>query len=239
MRKYNYSQSQQKAQAGGTMLGLIFGLIIGLAIAVVVAILITKTPSPFNSKSTKPEKASDIITTPEQLSDPNKPLYGNRGAPKEIAPTTAIPPSATSPQEYPGFNSGKPAEPPDLIGQKILEKQQEAKAPIVDRSALDKAAADKAKKAAAEIAATKTESVNDNWIYYLQVGAFRDAAEAENARARLALLGFEASISERSSDTGSLYRVRIGSFSSLETMNRMRGRLSDNGVNAAVVRSAR
>ena len=80
---------------------------------------------------------------------------------------------------------------------------------------------------------------DDNWIYFLQVGAFREQTEAESAKARLALMGFEAKISERQADTGSLYRVRIGPFNQLETMNRIRGKLSDNGVNAAVVRAAK
>jgi cell division protein FtsN len=35
------------------------------------------------------------------------------------------------------------------------------------------------------------------YIYYLQAGAFRDMSDAENTRAKLALLGFEAAISDR------------------------------------------
>ncbi|MFD2274115.1 SPOR domain-containing protein [Undibacterium arcticum] len=59
----------------------------------------------------------------------------------------------------------------------------------------------------------------------------------KNTRAKLALLGFEAQISERPSDSGSLYRVRIGPFGQIETMNRIRGKLSESGVDVAVVRS--
>ena len=232
-------------QVGGTLLGLILGLIVGLAIAVVVAIMITKTPTPFTNKlAPKAEKAPDAITTPEQLSDPNKPLYGNRPpatpitpitpAPAAPAATAAIPPTPAVAPERPVTPLASVEKKPDLIGQKIEEKQREAKAPIIDKST-----SDKAKKAAADIANAKTDNADDHWIYYLQVGAFREQAEAENARAKLALMGFEAHISERPSDNGSLYRVRIGSFSSLDTMNRIRSKLSDNGVNAAVVRSAK
>ncbi|MQR00934.1 SPOR domain-containing protein [Glaciimonas soli] len=238
MRKQNHSKNHSKNQAGGTMLGLIIGLIIGLAIAVVVAILITKTPSPFNNKNIKADKSADVVATPEQLSDPNKPLYGNRGT---ITPA----PSITTPTPETPVAAPKSTEEPDLIGEKIQEMQKEAKVPAVSKSTSDKVAAEKAKKAAADSASNSTGTKTDtadaggNWIYYLQVGAFREQAEAENARARLALMGFEATISERPSDEGSLYRVRIGSFSSLETMNRMRSKLSDNGINAAVVRSAK
>jgi cell division protein FtsN len=80
---------------------------------------------------------------------------------------------------------------------------------------------------------------DDKYIYFLQTGAFREIADAESARAKLALIGFEAKVSEKPSDTGNLYRVRIGPFNQLETMNRMRAKLSENSVDAAVVRTTK
>jgi cell division protein FtsN len=85
----------------------------------------------------------------------------------------------------------------------------------------------------------KLDGADEKWLYYLQVGAFRNQTDAESARTRLALLGFEARISEHTSDIGSLYRVRIGSFSDLETLNKMRSKLSDSGISFAVVRSTK
>lgn len=89
---------------------------------------------------------------------------------------------------------------------------------------------------AAQSNATKPGDDEDKWAYFLQAGAFRGKADAENMKAKLALLGFEASVSERQADTGTLYRVRIGPFNQMETMNRVRSKLSDNGVDVAVVR---
>jgi cell division protein FtsN len=89
---------------------------------------------------------------------------------------------------------------------------------------------------AAQNNATKPGDDEDKWVYFLQAGAFRGKADAESMKAKLALLGFEASVSERQADTGTLYRVRIGPFNQMETMNRVRGKLSDNGVDVAVVR---
>jgi cell division protein FtsN len=80
---------------------------------------------------------------------------------------------------------------------------------------------------------------DDRYIYFLQTGAFREPAEAESARAKLALIGFEARVSEKPSDTGNLYRVRIGPFNQLETMNQMRKKLSENSVDVAVVRTTK
>lgn len=228
--------SKLNKQAGGTLLGLIFGLIIGLAIAVVVAIMITKTPTPFTNKTTKTDKAPDAITAPataaapsDQLPDPNKSLYGNKDAAKEAA-KAYTPPAPTADGMPPSPSAEKKLD-------ALVAKAQESKsAPIVDKST-----ADKTRKAAGDIAEAKTKAAvaDDNFIYFLQVGAFRDQSEAESAKARLALMGFEAKISERQADTGSLYRVRVGPFNQLETMNRIRGKLSDNGVNAAVVRAAK
>ncbi|MEO6918343.1 MAG: SPOR domain-containing protein [Collimonas sp.] len=238
--KLNYKQ------AGGTLLGLIFGLIIGLAIAVVVAIMITKTPTPFTNKTVKADKPADAITAPatpaapaagtDQLPDPNKSLYGNKDAAKEAAKAFA-PANPANPAIPP--TDGSPAAINQAAEKKLdalVAKAQEKPAPVVDKST-----ADKTKKAAGDIAEAKTKAAaaDDNWIYFLQVGAFREQNEAESAKAKLALMGFEAKISERQADTGSLYRVRVGPFNQMETMNRIRGKLSDNGVNAAVVRAAK
>jgi len=77
---------------------------------------------------------------------------------------------------------------------------------------------------------------NGNYTYYLQAGAFRSMAEAESLRAKLALLGFEAKISDSRSDNGALHRVRLGPFHRMAEVNKVRGKLSDNGVDVAVVR---
>ena len=93
--------------------------------------------------------------------------------------------------------------------------------------------------AVAATAAAKPDNADDKWTYFLQAGAFRDQADAENSKAKLALAGFEASISDKGSDANGLYRVRIGPFNQLEAMNRVRGKLSDNGIDVAVVRVAK
>jgi cell division septation protein DedD len=51
------------------------------------------------------------------------------------------------------------------------------------------------------------------------------------------LLGFEAYLSVRSTDTGVLHRVRIGPFTQVEAMNKVRSKLSENGIDVAVVRN--
>jgi cell division protein FtsN len=78
-----------------------------------------------------------------------------------------------------------------------------------------------------------------DYIYYLQAGAFRDLSDAEATRAKLALLGFEATISDRTSDSGVLHRVRLGPYNQPEAMNKARAKLLDSGVDVAIVRNQR
>lgn len=91
-------------------------------------------------------------------------------------------------------------------------------------------------KGSAQVDTVKPGNEDTKYIYYLQAGALRAPEDAESLRAKLALLGFEAKVSDIQTDNGTLHRVRIGPFSQTETMNRVRSKLSDSGVDVAVVR---
>lgn len=210
-------------QQGGTILGLIIGLIIGLGIALGVAMTINKTPMPFTDKSGK-VKAGE--PTPNQSADPNRPLYGNRAASKDVAKDLAKEPAPPENTAAP-----QPDKKPEVV--KVdpkAEAKQDGKPPVIDLSAA-------AKKP--EAAEPKTDSQDDKWSYFLQAGAFREQSDAEGMRAKLALMGVEAKVSERQAETGVLYRVRVGPFNQMDAMNKVRSKLSDNGVDAAVVRIAK
>lgn len=72
---------------------------------------------------------------------------------------------------------------------------------------------------------------------YLQVGAFQKSADANNQKAKLALMGFETSVFEvETPDRGTLYRVRVGPFASPEEMNLARNQLSESGIPASIVK---
>lgn len=73
---------------------------------------------------------------------------------------------------------------------------------------------------------------------FLQLGAFENAAEADNLKARLALAGVEAS-SQRGqlADGRTVHRVRVGPFDSPEAMNPVRSRLAENGFTPTVTRA--
>lgn len=220
----NYRNRSCRLQRGGTVVGIIIGLIVGLAIALVVAVAITKSTLPFLNKVGKQDKLPEL--TAGQTADPNKPLYGNNGAAKEAAKDFAPTGDAVAPVAAGvAATFANSAVPPAAVAPALNPKPGgNAKA----------AAAPKA-----DAPAAKPDNADDKWTYYLQAGAFREQADADNSKAKLALAGFEASISDRPSDTGPLYRVRIGPFNQLESMNRVRGKLSDNGIDVAVVRIAK
>ena len=74
--------------------------------------------------------------------------------------------------------------------------------------------------------------------YLVQAGAFQSPTDADALKARLALLGLEASVEPAHiQDKGTLYRVRLGPYTDLEEINRVRHTLSQNGVSASMVKS--
>lgn len=194
-------------QRGNTLTGIIIGLIIGLVIAVIVALMITKGATPFTGKTGKLGKMGEPQAG--QAADPNKPLYGNKEAAREANKQFA----------------GKPKAPEaDPLGDVIAGLDNDA-------------AADAPAPAAAAAAAPAAEAGEERIIYYLQAGAFREMADAENTRARLALLGFEAAITDRTNGADVLHRVRIGPYNQAEAMNRARAKLIDAGIDVAIVRN--
>jgi cell division protein FtsN len=85
--------------------------------------------------------------------------------------------------------------------------------------------------------APPASSVTPKEAFFLQAGAFQSAPDADNLKARLALLGIEASIeSTTSADKGRLHRVRIGPYTSVEELNRTRDTLKQNGVPTTLIR---
>jgi cell division protein FtsN len=81
--------------------------------------------------------------------------------------------------------------------------------------------------------------VKDPRQYVLQAGSFRQSQDAETLRARIALLGVEATIQPVTLNQGERWhRVRIGPLSTLDELNRVRRRLDENGIGVLLVRQS-
>ncbi|AOJ03064.1 MULTISPECIES: SPOR domain-containing protein [Burkholderia] len=98
------------------------------------------------------------------------------------------------------------------------------------------AQAPKGASSATTAAAKPAPGADANTGYFLQVGAYKTEADAEQQRARLGFQGFESKVSKRDVSGVTYFRVRIGPFSKFEDMNSARQRLSDAGVDTAVIR---
>ncbi|MBT9614067.1 MAG: SPOR domain-containing protein [Burkholderiales bacterium] len=73
--------------------------------------------------------------------------------------------------------------------------------------------------------------------YFLQAGSFQNESDANNLKAKLALMGVEATIqSANLPDKGVWHRVRIGPFSDIEDMNKSRTTLTQSGIQPSLIK---
>jgi cell division protein FtsN len=74
-------------------------------------------------------------------------------------------------------------------------------------------------------------------VFFIQAGSFQNPADADNQKAKIAILGFESSVEPTPlPDKGTWYRVRLGPYTSLEDLNRVRRVLTQNGIDASLVK---
>lgn len=73
--------------------------------------------------------------------------------------------------------------------------------------------------------------------FYLQAGAFQNAPDADNLKARLALIGVQASIQTTTlPERGVWHRVRLGPYGNVEELNRTRDTLKKNGIDTTLIK---
>ena len=130
----------------------------------------------------------------------------------------------------------KPEETTEVVKSDKPEKAEKpAKTDKPPKAEGDKPKPDDAERAKAEAALLDKPVVPEK--YYLQAGAFEDPSEADNLKARLALMGVEASVQKVDvPDKGTMHRVRTGPYLGQEAMSKARDNLSSNGINTAVVK---
>ncbi len=84
---------------------------------------------------------------------------------------------------------------------------------------------------------TPIPNADKSGSYLLQAGAFKTFGQADQLKARLALIGVEANIETvKINDTVAWHRVRVGPFSNLDKVNTVRYRLQDNDIDTVVLR---
>ena len=72
---------------------------------------------------------------------------------------------------------------------------------------------------------------------WLQVGAYVNRQDAENQRARFAVLGYEAQIQSADvAEKGTVHRVRVGPYRDPDEAGKVRGELARQGIEVTVVK---
>ncbi len=215
-----------KHQRGGTVLGLIIGLILGLGIALGVAVYVTKVPVPFLNKG---EQSSGRLSESERNRnwDPNSPLYGNGNGGAGAVPAQPAAPAV------PDYSNASPVADP------VAQPPATTADPLGDLASAQVKAAEAKAKAEAEAkakAGAAAAPASDGFNYFVQAGAFRSQGEADAQRAKLAMLGWEARISEREQNGRTVFRVRVGPFAKRGDAEQLKQKLDGAGVDSALVR---
>ena len=72
--------------------------------------------------------------------------------------------------------------------------------------------------------------------YLLQAGAFRNSAQADDLKARIALLGLVGHVETVQTSAGEMHRVRLGPYSTASALEDAKQKLSAGGLSALAVR---
>ncbi|MFN3439915.1 MAG: SPOR domain-containing protein [Acidovorax sp.] len=213
----------KKQQKGGTIIGFIVGVIVGLGAALAVAVYVTKVPVPFLNKGGGRGVDMDAAESQKNKNwDPNSPLYGRNPA-RPPAPVVAAPASAPAPAAAPEVRAAASAPKPAASKPDAKAETKPGADPLGDL-------------AVAKAAATGNL---DPFDYFVQAGAFRTQPDADAQRAKLAMLGWEARVSEREQNGRAVFRVRVGPFTKRDDAERIKEKLDGAGVDSALVRVQR
>jgi cell division protein FtsN len=245
-----HTRQHRQAQHGGFALGLVAGLLVGLALALGVALYITKAPVPFVNKVPQRTAEQDTAETERNRSwDPNAPLGGKSapraadgsgagstaGAPTPV-PATLPPPVATAPVMPTVMPTATPAVTPPATNTPAAKP---AKDPASILAGGPTPPATPSTTSPPPVAATSTAPALEAFVYFVQAGAYSRSEEAEQQRARLALMGQAAKITEREQAGRTMYRVRVGPFASRDPADALQSKLQDQSIESQIVRVER
>lgn len=210
------------------LLGIIIGLLLGIVISLAVALWLNRLSNPFV------EKGKAVEPTPK-IAPAQPPAPASAAKAAEEAAKSAKPADDAKPAKAP---PAKGSERPRFEFYQILPGDKEVsdkEAKAAAKASTAPAAAPTPPKPGSSPSSPKPHSGE---VYWLQAGAFSDEKEADNLKAKIAFTGLEATVrAVVIPDKGTLYRVRLGPYQSLDDANRIKAALSQNGVGAAIIRT--
>jgi len=219
-------------QRGSTLTGVIIGLVVGLGVALAVALYVSKVPLPFSGKTisrTAEQEAQEAARNkdwnPNGLLQPKAPASTPQAPSAEPSPAAPAAPAASAAPAAPSAAPAAPSAAPAPAAPSTPPPAAEISEP--------------ASKKASGLSTPAQPAAADPFEYFVQVGAFRSATEAEAQRARLTLLGLEAKVSEREQSGRTVFRVRLGPYAQKAAAERVQTRLSEQQIEHTLVRVQR
>ena len=205
----DYKKPEPRGRTGIMVLGVFIGLVLGLVAALAIAFYLNRAANPFAARD-KPAPAPAVQAPGKgAVAEPAQPA-----APATAGPSAGTPGSAAT-------DAGKAAaEPKPRFDFYTIHPGVEP--PATDQDLRNRGADAKA-------------AAQDR--FFLQAGAFQNAKDADNLKARLALIGLEASIQTANlGEKGIWHRVRLGPYDDVETLARVRSQLAGSGIEAAPIK---
>src|SRR5688572_271014 len=197
----------RKREEGNFLAGMGVGVLLGLAVSLGIAFYLNRTPIPF------------MTAKPKQVE--------KNGAAAKTAPIAGLPQGGATP----GAATPGAAEKPKFDFYRILPGSEE---PVSDKELKER---ERQQRAAAKTGSSSSQQETSKDVYFIQAGSFQNPADADNQKARLAILGFESSVEPANlPDKGTWYRVRLGPYTKVDEINRVRQALAQNGIDASLVK---
>ena len=212
MKDFKPRPKPKRASFGSTLVGIFIGLLLGFLIAAAIAIYMMKSPFPFSLRSKPAERTSN---------GPNAarvdPAIAPRADARSNSAATDKPAGKGGDQEHPRFDFYR-----ILPGKDAAPAAEERDTRIASRND--------------SVAKAGVTPAHENFL--IQTGSFQNPAEADDMKAKLAFIGLMASVEPAAvPERGTWYRVRLGPFSTLGEVNRIRAQLAQNGIEANLVKS--
>ena len=212
VRSSTRKPSASSKGGGGMMAGVLVGLIVGVGVAIGVAFYMNKASVPYSNLERLQAARTTTSEPVAEVLAPGAKLNTAAPAPVVTAPkAVASQSTAVAPKD----------DEQRFDFYKILPGQLEA-VPVDPAQGTD--------------ARTERPTATPAKLY-LQAGAFNNESDADNMKAKLALMGVEANIlSSTVPDKGLIHRVRIGPFERNADVDALRQRLRQDGIDVVVVK---
>lgn len=211
--KSNKATKNTKKSSGPLFLGILIGYALGLISAIAIWMYISESPSPF---------LAPVKTSNQTVLEPIK-------APSEKTEEEMIA-AADAKNKFdfyhilPGVDEPAFKQEPISVSQEPTPASSTPFAPTTISPTIK------------PLFEQPAESVQMEH-YFLQAGSFRNTNDAENQKARLALLGVVADIQSADlAEKGVWYRVRVGPFIRMNKVEEVRASLQLNGVDTHFIK---